>query len=153
MNESQINKLSARISSAFNLALSEASALAFKIEMQGAGERVRSHSSVLWNWRKDDAKRLAGHFYWLAKTYERAGETGRAITFKRASNVIYEAIDADQGFNFKAFIAHPHVGLKVRLEAYDYWLANGAHTARQVKLVNAGHVDPNYPPQSPKWEG
>ena len=153
MNESQIKKLSERIASAFTLAAGEATALAFKIEALGAGERVKSRSSLLWEWRKDDAKRLAGHFYWLAKTYERAGETGRAITFKRASNVIYEAIDADAGFNFKTFIAHPHVGLKVRLEAYDYWLNQGSNTARQIKLINAGHVDPNYPAQSPKWEG
>lgn len=150
MNELQINKLAKRINRAFNIAAGEALTLAVKID---DSVKVRSQESLLMSWRKDDAQRLAGHFYWLSKTYDRAGETGRAITFKRASKVIYEAINADQGFDFKAFTAHPHIGFKVRLEAYDYWLSAGQFTARQVKLINAGHVDPSWPAQAPSWQG
>lgn len=153
MNESQIiNNLSARITRAFNIAAGEALSLASKIS-NGNMERVKTHSSLLMSWRKDDAKRLAGHFWWLSKTYDRAGDAGRAIVFKRAASVIYSALDADNGFDFKAFIAHPHVGLKVRAEAYDFWLSNGAYTDRQTALMNAGAVDPNHPAQAPDWQG
>lgn len=154
MNQAQINKLGDRIKRAFNITAGESIALAVRIDTAINGEdRVKSRESLLMSWRKDDAKRLADHFWWLAKTYERNNETGRAITFKRAASVIYSAIEADQGFGFKDFIAHAHIGYKVRLEAYEFWLANGQFTSRQNKLINRGGIDPAYPAQAPQWQG
>ena len=153
MNESQVKKLGDRITRAFNIAAGEAMTLATMIACSVEGpEKVKSRSSLLMSWNKDDANRLAGHFYWLSKTYERVGDTGRAVTFKRASKVVYEAINADAGFDFKAFINHKHIGFKVRLEAYDYWLASGQMTSRQFGL-NRQVNSSEYPPQMPNWRG
>lgn len=150
MSEVKIKKISERITRAFNIGAGEAFALALKI---GDSEKVKSRESVLMAWRKDDAKRLADHFWWLGKTYERSGDNGRSFAFKGAAKVVYEALERDQGFDFKTFIASKRVGFSVRVEAYDFWLSDGTLTPRQKSLVSAGHEDPNYPAPKPLWVG
>ena len=144
------NKIQNRLTEAFNLVSDEAMGLA--VLMTANKDKGLSRNGLTAEWRKDDALRLAGHFYWLAKTYQRAGETGRYIAFNRASKVIYKAINDDAGFNGKTFLTHEHIGTKVRLEAYQVWLGNG-HTERVKALIEAGHVDPNYPAPMTEWLG
>tara|TARA_Y100000310_G_scaffold171648_1_gene171843 strand:+ start:1224 stop:1685 length:462 start_codon:yes stop_codon:yes gene_type:complete len=143
-------RLQDRLIEAFNLSSDEALGLALMMIQQK--KKSLSSEGLTAKWRKRDALSLAGHFYWLSKTYQRSQETGRAITFKRASNVIYDAINADQGFTGEEFFTHPHIGAKVRLEAYQIWLNQG-YTPRVEGLIQKGKVDPLYPAPMTEWVG
>ena len=116
-------RIQARLTSAFNLVSDEALNLA--LLMISNKNKALSPNGLTAEWSKEDARALANHFYWLAKTYERDGQTGRYICFNRAAKVIYHAINADEGFNGKNFLTHEHIGTKCRLEAYAVWLGNG----------------------------
>lgn len=144
------NKIQARLTEAFNLVSDEAMGLA--VLMTANKDKGLSRNGLTAEWRKDDAIRLAGHFYWLAKTYQRKGDMGRYIAFNKASKIIYTAIREDRGFNGKTFLTHDGIGTKVRLEAYQVWLKNG-YTDRVQALINEGHVDPNYPAPKTEWVG
>lgn len=145
--------LTQRLMSAFALNYVEAGRLSARIVASPNCARVTSQTSVFMSWRKDDATRMAGHFYWLAKTYERAGDEGRAITFKRVANAIYSAIDQDAGFDFKCLLRVNGAGESVRKEAVEYWLSSGEYTERQVMLLRAGVVAPEFPAVAPAWQG
>ena len=144
------NQIQERLTMAFNIVSDEAMGLA--ILMTANKAKGLSRNGLTAEWRKDDALRLAGHFYWLAKTYQRKGDMGRYICFNRASKVIYNAIRQDQGFSGREFFAHEHIGTKVRLEAYQVWLNTG-FTDRVQTLIDEGCIDPNFPPPQTEWQG
>lgn len=144
------NKIQNRLVEAFDLVADEA--LGLTLLMMVNRKKALSRNGLTAEWRKDDARRMAQHFYWLAKTYERIGQDGRAICFKRASSVIYKAIRKNEGFTGKDFLTHEHVGKKVRLEAYQVWLKDG-YTERVQGLIDDGMIDPEYPAPMTTWEG